>query len=272
MRPRPPSRACRRARHWGPSTRTAQDECTLNDHKGSRLARELLHAAEEVTGAAATEAIEYERLPPRVWVFSAIMVIVGIVTTALLLKDFNSDSYWYLAFYSIPANTAISVFPHEPVLIYFGKFANLWWTAAAATAGTVAAGYMDHTVFVPVLHHKTLVGYKDKRWYRKAIHFFMRYPFATIVVTGFTPIPFFPFKFLSFSIHYPMWKYLSALVLARFPRYMMLAWIGYEFDIPNWIIFGSFVVIIALYVVKAGPELVRRVRRWRARRAEDRAS
>ena len=116
------------------------------------------------------------------------MIAIGITTSILMLRDFRSDSYVYLAFYSIPANTAISVFPHEPVLIYFGKFANLWLAASWATAGTIVAAIMDHTVFVPILNLRSIEAYKEKRFYRKAITYLMRWPFATIVVTGFTPI------------------------------------------------------------------------------------
>lgn len=211
-------------------------------------------------GAAVPETPVYDRLGPAVWIFGAVMLLIGAVTSVLMLRDFRSDSYWYLAFYSIPANTAIAVFPHEPALIWFGKFANLWITAAAATAGTVAAGIMDYAVFVPVLNHRGLRGYKDRALYRKAIGYFGRWPFATLVVAGFSPIPFFPFKFLTFSIHYPLWKYLGAVVVARFPRYYLLALLGATFPIPDWLIIGSFLFIIALYVVKAGPEVWARVR------------
>jgi membrane protein YqaA with SNARE-associated domain len=187
----------------------------------------------------------YDRLGPKVWILLGVMVLIGLVTTYLILQDFRSESYIYLAFYSIPANAAISFFPHEPVLIYFGKFANLWLAAAAATVGTVVAGVMDHTVFVPVLNHRTVVAYKDKKLYRRTIDYFLRYPFATLVVAGFTPIPFFPFKFLSFSIHYPLKKYLAALVVARYPRYFLLAW---------------------LYMIKALPALARKLREATRRR------
>ncbi len=222
-----------------------------------------IETAAELLGAADAGPV-YETLSLRVWVLGGVMVLLGLVTSVLLLQDFQSNSYWYLAFYSIPANTAISVFPHEPVLIYFGKFANLWLAAAAATAGTVAAGLMDHAVFVPVLNLQSIQAYKDKRLYRTAISYFMRYPFPTLIVAGFTPIPFFPFKFLCFSIHYPMWKYVTALVVSRFPRYYLLAWLGAEFQIPNWILIASFVFIIGLYVAKAAPEVWAR---WQRRRA-----
>jgi len=218
---------------------------------------------------AAREGRTYDRLGARVWIAGAIMLLVGLVTTYLILQDFSSESYIYLAFYAIPANAAISVFPHEPVLIYFGQFANLWLAALAATVGTIAAGYLDHTVFVPVLNHKTLVSYKDRVLYRRAIDYFLRYPFATLIVAGFTPIPFFPFKFLSFSIHYPLRKYLAALVIARYPRYFLLPLLGKVVHIPNWILFGAFLLVINLYLVKAVPAVLGRIRERKARRAAD---
>ncbi len=175
------------------------------------------------------------------------MVLIGVVTFILMTTDFQAEGYLYLFFYSIPSNTAISVFPHEPVLIYYGKFADLWLTAAAATGGTMVAGWLDHRVFVPVLNYSKLVSYKKNRFYQKSTDLFMRYPFTTLVVTGLTPIPFWPFKFLCFSIHYPLWRYLAALAAGRFPRYVLLAWIGAEFGIPNWILILSVVVIFERY-------------------------
>jgi membrane protein YqaA with SNARE-associated domain len=129
------------------------------------------------------------------------MVAIGLVTFFLMSTRGQDGGYWYLLFYSIPSNTAISLFPHEPVLIYYGKFADLWLSAAAATAGTVIAGWLDHRVFVPVLNYRRITSYKQSRFYRASTKLFMRYPFATLLVTGFTPIPFWPFKFLCFSIH-----------------------------------------------------------------------
>ncbi len=204
------------------------------------------------------------QLGPLVWVMGALMIVTGVTTGILMLRDFQPDSYIFLAFYSIPANTAISIFPHEPVLIYFGKVADLHLAALWATLGTVAAGIMDHAVFVPVLNLQNIQAYKKKKFYRKAIALFMRWPFATIIVTGFTPIPFFPFKFLVFSIRYPMWKWLTALVVARYPRYYLLALLGKTFGIPNWVLIASVVVIFGLYLVKAAPGAWRRFKSRRA--------
>ncbi|MFQ5678228.1 MAG: hypothetical protein ACE5HP_02075 [Gemmatimonadota bacterium] len=204
------------------------------------------------------------RLQPRVWILGGLMVLLGAVTSVLLFTGFRSDSYLYLAFYCAPANTAVSVFPHEPVLIYFGKFANAWGAALAATAGTAAAGYLDHSVFVPVLNHDALGGYRRKALYRRAIRCFRRAPFLTLLVAALLPVPFFPFKFLSFSVRYPLGRYLTALLTARFPRYYFLAWAGAAFHIPGWILIGTFLLIIAVYAVKAGPGVWAALTRGRA--------
>lgn len=208
-----------------------------------------------------------QRLSPFVWFMSGLMIVIGIVTSILLLQGFESDSYIYLAFYSIPANTAISVFPHEPVLIYFGKVGELIPTALWASAGTFVAGIMDHTVFVPVLNHENIRAYKDKKFYRKVMRYFLKWPFMTLIATGFTPIPFFPFKFLAFSIGYPMWKYVTALLVARFPRYYLYALLGATIPIPNWVLIASVAFIFSLYGVKAVPMAIGKLR---ARRAQSR--
>lgn len=210
--------------------------------------------------------LTYSKLGPKVWTLGGLMVLMAVVTLVLILQDFSSNSYLYLLFYAIPANSAVSVFPHEPVVIYFGSNGNVWYTATAASIGTLIAGWLDHSVFVPVMNLQSLSGYKDKVWYQKFARLFMKYPFLVLVVTGFTPIPFFPFKFLAFSVHYPLWKYLGALLTGRFPRYVLLAWIGSLFKIPTWMLFAFFGLVIAIYAIKAVPKAVAYVRQARERR------
>jgi membrane protein YqaA with SNARE-associated domain len=207
---------------------------------------------------------EYRALGPKVWVMGGIMVVTALVTLFLILREFSSNSYLYLVFYAIPANSAVSVFPHEPVVIYFGSLGNVWYTAMAASLGTLIAGFLDHSVFVPVMNLQSLSSYKDRAWYQKVARLYMRFPFLVLVVTGFTPIPFFPFKFLSFSVHYPLWRYLAALLTGRFPRYVLLAWFGSLFNIPPWAMFAFFGAVILIYASKAVPRAVAHVRSNRA--------
>lgn len=208
---------------------------------------------------------EYDTLDRKVWVLGGIMAASAIAALILMLRDFSSQSYLYLVFYAVPANSAISVFPHEPVVVWYGSQGSIWWTAIAASIGTMVAGYLDHSVFTPVMNLKGLAGYKKKAWYQKAARLFVKYPFAVLVVAGFSPVPFFPFKFLSFSVHYPLEKYLSALLIARFPRYVLLAYIGSFFQIPSWVMFAFFGGVALVYAAKAIPGVLRYLKE--ARRA-----
>ena len=96
---------------------------------------------------------------------------------------------------------------------------------------------------------------------------FMRLPFVTLVIAASLPIPFFPFKFLSFSINYPLWRYLAALSVARFPRYLLLAWLGATIGVPKELLIGAVVIVFTIYIVRGGPVLYRKLRARRAARA-----
>jgi uncharacterized membrane protein YdjX (TVP38/TMEM64 family) len=113
-------------------------------------------------------------------------------------------------------------------------------------------------VFVPLLNHQKIIGYKGNRMYRTAARRFSRYPFATLAMTAFAPMPFFPFKFLSFSTSYPLVKYLAALALGRYPKYLLIAWAGSMFKLPMPLVFGILLAIVAIVALRSGPQLWRR--------------
>ena len=204
--------------------------------------------------------LDYEKLPRHVYVLGGLLVLIGLGTFYLMTTGKGAGSYLYLFLYAIPSNAAISVFPHEPVLIYYGTFANIWISGLVATGGTIVASFLDYQVFVPVVNHARITSYKEKRWYQKAMHYFIRFPFATIAVVSSLPLPFFPIKFLAFSDRYPYWRYVTAISVARFPRYVLLAWFGAAFGIPGRLLIGIVVVIFAIYLIRGVPEIVRRVR------------
>jgi membrane protein YqaA with SNARE-associated domain len=207
-----------------------------------------------------TTPIVHERLGREVWILGAIMVVTALVTAVLMLRDFRPASYLYLLFYSIPSNSAVSIFPHEPAVIFLGGHGSILLTALAATLGTLVAGYLDHSVFVPVMNLRSLGAYKDGAWYRRAATLFMRRPFLVLTIAGVTPLPFFPFKFLSFSVHYPLGRYLGALAAGRFPRYLALAWLGQVLQIPAWTLLAFFAVFLVVSVKGVVPAVLRQVR------------
>ncbi len=182
----------------------------------------------------------------RAAVFGVLLVGVGVVAVALRLLDSDLHPQLVLFLYSIPSNSAVSVFSHEVALLDYGSHQPILLTTLSATLGTIVAGWLDWNVFVPLLDADRIQGFRGNRLYRWAVDRFARAPFLVLVVAGFTPIPFFPFKFLAFSTRYPLPRYLAALVLARAPRYLALTWLGREFEIPVWLLLGLFVAMLGI--------------------------
>lgn len=177
----------------------------------------------------------------------AFIIASGLVTLSLLLTIPASAGLIKLYYYSIISNMYISIFPHEPVVIYYGKLYPIIGVSLIAGIGSVIAGIIDYETFIPILHHrKVRKYYADKTVYTRSVYYFSKYPFLSIVVAAFTPIPFYPFKFLSIASKYGQKRYLAALFTGRFPRYIYLAAIGSWISISNWILLVTFVLMFIL--------------------------
>jgi MoaA/NifB/PqqE/SkfB family radical SAM enzyme/membrane protein YqaA with SNARE-associated domain len=185
-------------------------------------------------------------MSPKTYAFGAAIILIGIVGVYMMMAKPEAHPFWTIFLYSIPSNSAISIFPHEPVLIWYGKTVNIILLAVFATLGTLVAGYLDYKFFVPILNLSYSAKYKASNVYKKAHYWFYKAPFWSLVVAGFTPIPFFPFKFMVCASKYSFWRWMVAIAVGRFPRYYLLALAGHELQIPNWIIFGSFAGMVLI--------------------------
>ena len=208
-----------------------------------------------------TDPPTYDQMSLKTYIFGALMVLLAILGTSVWLLAPYASPMLTVFLYSIPANCAISLFPHEPVLVDYGTAGlNIWGIALAATLGTLVAGFIDYKVFAPVLNLKRSADrYRDKNSYARANHWFYKTPFLTLAVAGFSPIPFFPFKFLVFASKYPLPKYLAALALGRFPRYCLLTLAGYHFNPPTSLVLATFGVMLLLVYFRKILELSRKL-------------
>lgn len=191
------------------------------------------------------ELLGRDRVPGYAWWLLGTLVVLGI--GSLILTSMRRGGLTALFVYSIPSNTAISLLPHEPMLLIYGGRANLWVAAAVATAGTVVASWLDHRIFVPVLNLERVAGYKSNRLYRRTMQLFSRAPFAAIVLAGLTPVPFWPFKLLAFSGGYALGRYLTAVAVGRFPRYALILWVGAAFPMPVWVLVAATLAAFLAY-------------------------
>lgn len=199
----------------------------------------------------------------RSWSTAVRLVVFTLAATALGLLAVALRAYAdastvgaqaILLLYSIPANTGLSLFSHEVALLDYGAHQHLLFSTAAATAGTLIAGVIDWRFFVPLLGSERLAAHRERRVVRALLARFNRAPFFVLVVTAATPIPFFPFKMMAFSVGYPLRRYLVALTIARAPRYLAIAWVGALLNPPAWLLLVALAAILAVALTKEAVE------------------
>lgn len=174
-----------------------------------------------------------------------------IVVAALLVVWLSSESIqrsknlWVLFIYSFPSQFLIPIIPHEPVLLYFGKFYAPLTVALVDIAGTLLTEALNYSVFKYIIDTNFFQKLRHRKTVTKVVELFNRAPFLALLVAGFTPLPFYPFRFLVVMAHYPIWKYLLAVFLSRTPRFYVLALIGAAIKIPDYLIIAIFIILIA---------------------------
>jgi membrane protein YqaA with SNARE-associated domain len=174
--------------------------------------------------------------------FVLALLIVWITSKSLQ----ESKSLWVLFFYSFPSEFLIATVPHEPVLLYFGKFYRPLTVALVAIPSTLLTEMLNYSSFKYITDLKIFTKLRDKKAVQKTVQFFNKAPFLTLWVAGITPIPFYPLRFLVVLARYPLPRYISAVFLSRFPRFIILAYVGYKIKFPDYMLIALFVILIAI--------------------------
>jgi membrane protein YqaA with SNARE-associated domain len=157
-----------------------------------------------------------------------------------------STSLWVLFVYCFPAEFLIATVPHEPILLYFGKLYSPLTVALISAAGTVLTEILNYSVFTYVADMEMSRRVTESKFVAKSVGWFHKAPFSALCVAGFTPIPFYPFRFLVVLAKYPLWKYIAAVTVSRTPRFYLFALAGGMFIIPDWVLVVGFLALILL--------------------------
>jgi membrane protein YqaA with SNARE-associated domain len=190
-----------------------------------------------------------------------ISLIVGLLVWWLLSDTAQkSQNLWVLFFYSFPSEFIIATVPHEPVLLYFAKFYLPLTVALVAISGTVLTEALNYTAFKFVADLTLFRKMLANKAVNKIVVLFNKYPFAALWIAGFTPIPFYPFRFLVVLAHYPLIKYILAVVLSRTPRFYLLALLGRALKLSGW----SMILLTVILIIAASiPLLTSRLKKKR---------
>jgi ribonucleoside-triphosphate reductase len=163
---------------------------------------------------------------------AGVVALVGAGVLWFALPDRRPLVGYFL--YAIPAHLLISVLANEPALFAAAKVAPPAWVAIAGTAGCVVAAILDYALIGWFVNHRLIkTELDDSRGFQIAQRFFARAPFLLIVVSAFFPLPFYPAKILAIARDYPLPRFVAAVILARIPRFYLLALAGQKVKAPG---------------------------------------
>lgn len=197
-----------------------------------------------------------------------IAFVLGLLIVWITSKGIReSKNLWVLFFYSFPSEFLIATVPHEPAFLYFGKFYSPLTVALVSIPSTLLTEMLNYSVFKYIADLKIFRKLREKKTVQKTIKFFNKAPFLTIWVAGVTPIPFYPIRFLVVLAHYPIMKYILAVFLSRFPRFLFLAYLGFKIQIPDYLLAALFVLLI----LAANVTIIRGIIRKKKKKGKDAA-
>ena len=178
-----------------------------------------------------------------------VFVLVGIWISSEAVRA--SKNLAVLFFYSFPSEFLVGLVPHEPVLLYFGTYHPAWVVALVAGVGTVLAEATNYRFFSLFYGTNAVRAAMDQKMVRRTVDLFSRRPFTAILVAGFTPVPFFPIRFLVVMADYPLSRYLLGVFVSRAPRFWILAAMGGLVHIPAGALLILFGVMMAVVNIPA---------------------
>ena len=197
--------------------------------------------------------ISVKNLSPKAKTVIALSEIAFIIILLIFWFSFKglreSHNLWILFFYNFPSQFLIAIVPHEPVFLYFSKFYSPLWVTTVAIIGTLLTEYLNYSVFEYFLDLEKFQAIRSNRLVKKLLLLFGKAPFLALLIAGFTPIPFYPFRFIVVMAKYPQYKYLLAVFLSRSPRFYILALFGKVFMFSDTFLGIVFIILLIVGLV-----------------------
>ncbi len=131
--------------------------------------------------------------------------------------------------------------------------------AFVGALGTVIAYVIDYAILGWLFRHHHVKKVRDIHLYRKLLKYFDKYAFLTVTAAALLPIPVDVVRLLAISRAYNYWKYLLAAFVGRFPRYLILAYVGKELSV-KWILI-IFIVTSLPAIVKFLSDIIKKRRK-----------
>lgn len=117
-----------------------------------------------------------------------------------------------------------------------------------ATCATFPSYLLEYQIYRVIVRHGAELDIKNLKVAPKLFAGFMKFPFATLAVTSFLPMPSEPIRLYAISTSYNRWLFALAGMIGRAFRFILLVWVGTVVGTPTWL----FVAVILVPVVLGG--------------------
>ena len=189
----------------------------------------------------------------RRWVAAFFVFLLG--CAALLLASRDTPGLYrveVMVLYLLYMSVAFTFLPLPTawIVLWAAREVEPFSVALIGTVGTCIANLHDYYIIHYLFRVDRIKRAKQTRFYRKAVRWFERAPFLTLTAASFLPIPIDVVRILAVSTDYPRRLYALATFTGRLPRYLLLAYLGYELQLSNRAIFIVFLVTAAIGAAK----------------------
>jgi membrane protein YqaA with SNARE-associated domain len=148
--------------------------------------------------------------------------------------------------------------PTLPPIAFAAKIFHPMLIAAVGAMGTCIANLNDYVILGWLFRHKRVRKIRDIHSYKRLLTFFDRFAFLTLSVAAFLPIPLDVIRLLAISRAYSFPKYVAATFVGRFPRYLIIAYLGKE--LPAKYILILFLVTLLPAIGKFVSDIIKKKR------------
>jgi hypothetical protein len=150
---------------------------------------------------------------------------------------------------------------YEPLLMLFGRVYPPFAVAAVGVAGTLYVEYLNYHLYGRVMGLGALTGIRESSVVGWMVALFRRAPFFTVWLCSWSPLPYWPMRFISPLAGYAISRHLWATFLGRLPRLWFVAWLGLWWNISMEILVlvsaGSIGIALVVYAARRVPKVSR---------------
>lgn len=168
----------------------------------------------------------------------------------LAQADVLTAQYYGLPVLFVLVMLACSFFPVPiNVLVLLAvQSADAFAVVVVATCATFPSYLLEYQIYRLIVRHGTALDIKNLKLAPKLFDGFMKYPFATLAVTSFLPMPSEPIRLYAISTSYQRWRFALAGMIGRAFRFVLLVWVGKLVGTPTWL----FIAVMLLPVLLGG--------------------